>query len=131
MLDGSHCLQIRIRVEHAIGLLKGTFQSLKEIRIQLVNSKRHMIIIIWARVCIVLHNLIIRIEGDNFDEEWRDSVTTIGRDPERANDDTDEDEPRDALERARRRIETPGQRFRAQLMDDLFDSPFCAVERRP
>lgn len=117
-------------------MLKGTFQSLKEIRIQLVNSKRHMIIIMWARVCIVLHNLIIRIEGDNFDEEWRESVMRTGRDlrVEPANGDTDEDEqhePGDMLERARRRIETPGQRFRARLMDDLFDSPFCAVERRP
>ena len=113
-------------------MLKGTFQSLKEIRIQLVDTKRHMIIIMWARVCIVLHNLIIRIEGDNFDEKWRESLVRTGRDLERANNDSDDDdETEDALERARRRIETPGQRFRLQLMDDLFDSPFRAVERRP
>lgn len=115
-----------------MGMLKGTFQSLKEIRIQLVNTRRHMIIIMWARVCIVLHNLIIRIEGDNFDKKWRESLVNIGRDHAHANGDTDEDEdPADALEGARRRLETPGQRFRLKLMDDLFDSAFRAVERRP
>jgi hypothetical protein len=61
-----------------MGLLKGTFQSLKEIRIQLTDSRHHMIVIMWARVCIVLHNLIICIEGDNFDERWRDGLVRAG-----------------------------------------------------
>jgi hypothetical protein len=125
-------IQIRIRVEHTMGLLKGTFQSLKEIRIQLVNTKRHKLIIMWARVCIILHNLIIRIEGDNFDDQWRESLMRTGLEQERdAGDDTDEEEPGDALEQAQRRLATPGQRFRLQLMDSLFDSPFLTVERRP
>jgi hypothetical protein len=123
-------LQIRIRVEHTIGLLKGTFQSLKEIRIQLVDTKRHMIIIMWARVCIVLHNLIIRIEGDNFDGEWRSSLVTAGSESEHGDADED-DGTGDALEQARRRLETPGQRFRLKLMDNLFNSPSRIVERRP
>ena len=113
-----------------MGLLKGTFQSLKEIHIQLVNTKCHMIIIMWARVCIILHNLIIRIEGDNFDERWRECLVRTGLDHERGASDTDEeDEPEDALEQARQRVETPGQRFRQKLMDNLFNSPFCQVER--
>jgi hypothetical protein len=113
-------------------MLKGTFQSLKEIRIQLINTKRHMVIIMWARICIVLHNLIIRIEGDNFDERWRESLVRMGLDYERgASGDADEDEPGDMLERARRRLETPGQRFRLRLMDDLFDSPSRMIQRRP
>jgi hypothetical protein len=89
-----------------------------------------MIIIMWARVCIVLHNLIIRIEGDNFDNRWRESLVRRGMDREPANGDTDE-EPEGELERARRRIETDGQRFRLKCMDDLFDSPFCEAVRRP
>ena len=60
-----------------------------------------MIVIMWARVCIVLHNLIIRIEGDNFDERWRDSIVRRGLDLERADTDSDEgDELEDDLERA-------------------------------
>jgi hypothetical protein len=61
-----------------MGLLKGMFQSLKEIWIQLTDSRRHMIVIMWAHVCIVLHNLIIHIEGDNFDERWRDGLVQAG-----------------------------------------------------
>ena len=129
-LDKSHSLQIRIRVEHTIGMLKGTFQSLKEIRVQLINTKRHMVIIMWARVCIVLHNLIIRIEGDNFDERWRECLVRAGLDDANGDGD-DEDGLGDALEQAQRRLETPGQRFRHKLMDDLFDSPYCTAERRP
>jgi hypothetical protein len=132
-LNGSYYLQIRIRVEHTIGLLKGTLQSLKEIRIQLINTKWHMIIIMWARTCIVLHNLIIRIEGDNFDEQWRECIVRTGLDDMLSADgDADEeDEPRSALEQAQRRLETPGQRFRTKVMDDLFNSPSLrTVERR-
>ena len=73
-----------------------------------------MIIIMWARVCIVLHNLIIRIEGDNFDEEWRDGLVQTGLDHGRGDgfaDPDEDDEHRDDLERARRRLETPGQHF--------------------
>jgi len=100
-LKETYCLQIRIRVEHTMGLLKGTFQSLKEIRIQLTNTKRHMIIIMWARVCIVLHNLIIRIEGDNFDEKWRDGLVQAGLDHGHGALLDEEVEPGDDLEWAR------------------------------
>jgi hypothetical protein len=122
-----------------MGLLKGTFQSLKEIRIQLINTKRHKVIIMWARACIILHNLIIHIEGDNFDKQWRESLVRTGLDQERGAGDTDEEEepgdvleePEDALEQVRQRLATPGQRFRLKLMDDLFNSLFHTVERRP
>ena len=91
-----------------------------------------MIIIMWARVCIVLHNLIIRIEGDNFDDIWRASLVRRGlRDAGAGGDSADEDDAEDELERARRRLETPGQRFRLKVMDDLFDSRSCPATRRP
>jgi hypothetical protein len=91
-----------------------------------------MIIIMWARVCIVLHNLIIRIEGDNFDDIWRASLVRRGlHDAGAGGDSTDKDGAEDELEQARRCLETPGQRFRLRLMDDLFDSRFCNVTRWP
>ena len=131
-LNESQYLQIRICIEHMVGMLKGTFQSLKEIWIQLINTKCHMIIIMWACVCIMLHNLIICIKGDNFDEKWRESLVRTGRDLECTNNNSGEDnEAEDALERVQWQIETPGQCFRLQLMDDLSNSPFCAIERRP
>ena len=93
-----------------------------------------MIVIIWARVCIILHNLIICIEGDNFDEIWRDGLMQAGLDGEQhvVFDADEEGELRvgDTLEWAWRRVETPGQHFRLRLMDDLFNSPSLSVEHR-
>ena len=82
-----------------MGMLKGTFQSLKEIQIQLINTKCHMVIIMWARICIVLHNLIIHIKGDNFDKTWRESLVKTGLNREYgASGDVDEEgKPKDAL----------------------------------
>jgi hypothetical protein len=95
-----------------------------------------MIIIMWARVCIVLHNLIIRIEGNNFDDVERADLVRRGLHEGHGHagaggDGVDEDDPGDDLEQARRRLETPGQRFRVRLMSDLFDSPSCNATRRP
>lgn len=90
---------------------------MKEIRIHIVNVKRHLLVIMWARVCIILHNLIIRIEGDNFDTDWRESLVERGRDQRVGAD--EEEEGGDPLEQARRRVETPGQRFRLRLMGEM------------
>ena len=90
-----------------------------------------MVIIMWACICIILHNLIIWIKGDNFDERWRESLVRTGRD-DGANSNADEnDEPEDALKQARWRLETPGQHFWLKIMDDLFTSRSCAAERCP
>ena len=82
-----------------MGLLKGTFQFLKEIQIWLVDTRHHMIIIMWACVCIVFHNLIVHIKGDNFDEKWRDGLVQTGLAHEHGDMD-EEDEPGDELEQA-------------------------------
>jgi len=97
----------------------------------LVNTKRHKIVIMWARACIILHNLIIRIEGDDFDEGWREYIWRAGLARDGAGGDANDEDGPDTLERMRRRAETPGQRFRVKLMDDLLNSPSCSSERRP
>ena len=105
---------------------------MKEICIQLVNAKHHQIIIMWAHVCIILHNLIICIEGDNFNEDWREQIRETNLDRDDAYGDVDEDDGlEDMLEQAQRRLETPRQHFRLKLMDNLFNSPSCAAEHRP
>ena len=56
--------QVHVCSEHTIGLLKTWVQSLKELRIQ-INSKEWLdFTVIWIRCCIILHNLIIDIEGN-------------------------------------------------------------------
>jgi hypothetical protein len=76
--------------------------------------------------------LIIRIEGNNFDTWWRECLMRTGLNDDHGMGDTDEEEePEDALKWAQRWVETPGQRFRQRLMNDLFNSHFSPVEHRP
>lgn len=69
---------IRIRSEHCMGALKGRWQSLRGLRI-VVNRKRdHEFACDWIRMCLVLHNLVIDIEG----EEWAQYYYGLVRDAE-------------------------------------------------
>lgn len=120
--------RVRIRVEHTIGLLKGRFQSLLELRINVHNNQHHLYTIMWCRACIILHNLVLRIEGDTIDTKWVSQLIDAGggniRHPvQEENDD-------DTVARAQRRQPTPGQQFRLKLMQDLFDSPYTDAVRR-
>jgi DDE superfamily endonuclease len=82
-----HLSRIRIRSEHTIGLLKGRFQSLHELRIQIGSRERHLWAIIWIRCCFILHNLIIKIEGNNNDDSWMEELMQAGLDPMRLDPD--------------------------------------------
>jgi hypothetical protein len=125
--------EVRIRSEHTIGLLKGTFQSLKELRIQISDKKKHLELILWVRCCIILHNLIIRIEeGTGIDSEWREATIRDGlrltelqqRNRERhvGNDEADDEVTgQDA---------NNGLQFRVNLMHKLFDSEYTTATRR-
>ena len=70
---------LRIIVEHCIGLLKGRFQSLKELRLRilekadLVKCCEHII------ACVVLHNMLIRIGSDC--ESFEEDPEGINEDP--------------------------------------------------
>ena len=87
----------------------------------------------WCRACIILHNLIIRIEGDTVDEQWMEELLECGRAEGRGADADGENESDDGdnLTQARRRLLTPGKRFRLKLMSDLFDSLHSGAVRRP
>ena len=89
----------------------------------------------WIRTCIILHNLILQLEDrDGIDTAWRDELLALGsEDPREEAMETDSDGAevgQDAeLRRAHRRHTSPGQRFRVQLMDRLFDSPHTTAVR--
>lgn len=57
----------RVRNEHAIGILKGRWSSLREMRNQLRSPKELTSFIDWVIVCVILHNMLAKI-GD----EWID-----------------------------------------------------------
>ena len=125
-LRAHNYFEIRIRSEHAIGLLKGRFQALRELRAQISSTKSHKRAIIFIRSCIILHNLILRLEGGTFDAGFREWLVSSGTQNLQDMADGDSDEPRVG----QRRAETEGQRFRRRLMTLLFTSESSGAVRR-
>lgn len=62
MFDGA-VSHLRVRSEHCIGAVKGRFQSLRGLRVSICNNREHMLACRWITVAIILHNLIIDVEG--------------------------------------------------------------------
>ena len=50
-----HVSMLRIRSEHAIGFLKGRFQSLRDLRILIQDEKTHTGTVYWVVACIAVH----------------------------------------------------------------------------
>jgi len=86
----------------------------------------------FVRCCLVLHNLILRLEGSNFDADYREQLCEAGRRDVTLPgiDDELSDQADQGLPRAQRCAETPGRWFRRQLMTRLFDSPSSGAIRR-
>jgi len=127
--------QVRIRSEHAIGLLKGRFRALRELRIPITSPRHHKWAIVFVRCCIILHNLILRLEGGNFDPEFREHLYKAGRGypAPQILDVGDNDDPHGSdggLQEARRHVETEGQRFRQHIMARLFSSESSGAVRQ-
>ncbi|GLB34545.1 putative DDE superfamily endonuclease [Lyophyllum shimeji] len=60
----NHLSIIRIRSEHAIGFLKGRFQSLKGLRINIKNEATHKFATYWVVSCIGLHGFAMICEAE-------------------------------------------------------------------
>ena len=69
----NHLAHIRIRSEHAIGFLKGRFQSLKELRVQIKNKKSHKFATYWVACCVGVHAFAMACEdageSDGYDRQ--------------------------------------------------------------
>ncbi|KAJ7128000.1 hypothetical protein C8R44DRAFT_779150 [Mycena epipterygia] len=55
---------VRIRSEHAIGFLKGRFQSLKSLRVSIKNEKTHKYATYWVAACIGIHAYAMQCEDE-------------------------------------------------------------------
>ncbi|VDC04502.1 unnamed protein product [Peniophora sp. CBMAI 1063] len=55
---------LRVRSEHCMGALKGRFQCLRGLRANINSPQDHIQACRWMTVCIILHNLIIDVDGD-------------------------------------------------------------------
>jgi hypothetical protein len=62
---------LRIRSEHAIGFLKGRFQSLRDLRVLIRDERTHKSAVYQVVACIVIHSFAIRCElerkADDYD----------------------------------------------------------------
>ena len=54
--------QVRVHVEHAFAVLKGRFQTLQSLHLQMNSLKDVQIAIHWIQCCLILHNMIIWFE---------------------------------------------------------------------
>lgn len=64
----------RVRNEHCIGVLKGRWQSLKELRNRLQNDEGMERICHWVFACCVLHNIMVHI-NERWTEEPEERIT--------------------------------------------------------
>jgi len=57
-----HLARLRVRSEHAIGVLKGRFASLRELRVRLSGPRDFDDATGWILSCCVLHNICVQME---------------------------------------------------------------------
>jgi hypothetical protein len=84
-----HLAQSRVRIEHAIGILKGRFASLREMRSQIRNRHEMKEAIKWIISCVVLHNLLADLKdqwNELYEEEEPEPAPPVGQENEDSND---------------------------------------------
>ncbi len=60
---------VQVKIEHCICMLKGCFQSLRCLQMQLLTKQDHIQVVLWVRACAILQNLLF---NDYYDREWND-----------------------------------------------------------
>ncbi|KJA25910.1 hypothetical protein HYPSUDRAFT_100788, partial [Hypholoma sublateritium FD-334 SS-4] len=60
----NHVSMLRIRSEHAIGFLKGRFQSLKDLRVAIKDENSHKFATYWVVACIGIHSFAMTCEAE-------------------------------------------------------------------
>lgn len=64
----------RVHVEHCIGRLKSRFQSIRGLRIQILDRQDHKRACLWVIACCILHNMLINIDEWDVDEMIEEDV---------------------------------------------------------
>jgi hypothetical protein len=89
--DFNTCVaHVRVVNEHTIGVLKGMWSSLRELRIQIRKKEDMERVLLWISYCGILHNMLIAFRDDWGDEDQSDSDSDSDRE-ELVSDDEDND----------------------------------------
>ena len=97
---------LRVRSEHCMGALKGRFQCLRGLRVTINNAADHVRACRWIQVAIILHNIIIDIEGSasgahfapmHTHEDEEEDTGIAGEEENSSLEDSDGQEKRDRL----------------------------------
>ena len=110
---------MQVHSEHFYAALKGRFQSLRDLRVQIQNNEDLQYANAWIRSCLILHNLII-----DFEEQLGIAPSATGFAAEYPSEDEDEegweeDEVKDIEEDEQAQHRTPGQQCCHTLMQTL------------
>ena len=66
-----------VQSEHTMGALKGRFQCLRGLRVPINSKSEHYKACRWVTIAIILHNLIIDVEGPSSAEEFAAAHTSV------------------------------------------------------
>ncbi len=106
--------KLRVRSEHCMGALKGRFQALRGLRVWIRSNEDHKKALQWITVAIILHNLIIDVEGYKSDAIFASHHT----EPEEREEPEDRDE-QDVLPDLDGAEEKAGEHKRKRLIAEL------------
>jgi len=124
---------IRIRSEHAIGFLKGRFQSLKSLHINIKDDLSHKFATYWVVACIGVHNFALKVEAeekDDSDSDYQDPFVAEGLTDSSDDENTILRDTVPRTQRARATTLAAGKRRRNQLKSRLFKARERQAERR-
>ena len=97
-------------MEHAFAALKGWFQSLRELHLQIHTERDLQIAVYWVECCLILHNMIICFESALGVESTAGWAMDEGREPDHRLNPVVVDVPEGS----------PGQQFHGELTRHLF-----------
>jgi hypothetical protein len=125
----NHVSMLRIHSEHAIGFLKGRFQSLKNLRVSIMNKANHIIATYWIAACVGLHSFAMQCEAQERRND-PDGPLSPSEDPFIAEGLSSPDSDADVMTIPS--IAPPSGRLRAGKAhrENLKEQLFCAKRRR-
>lgn len=124
---------VRVRSEHAIGFLKGRFQSLKGLRINIDDETSHTFAAYWIRACIIVHAFAMQCEAEERATDEGNSDSDFELDPFiGAGLATDPSDAEINAQLLPERHYTTGRRLRAarKWREDLKQALFEALDER-